>query len=159
MPIDRSNLDEFTRAYITAALWSSSTAECVSDTCDWRGGDSDGVSCPKCGAPVYDQSLDNLEYGIDDIAEETLTQMIADCATFQQDNAEWIISEYRTHADHVDNTIDSQAGHDFWLTRCGHGCGFWDGDWTEPAATGLTEAGKRYGNVDLYVGDDGRIYA
>lgn len=22
-----------------------------------------------------------------------------------------------------------QAGHDFWLTRNGHGAGFWDGDW------------------------------
>lgn len=47
----------------------------------------------------------------------------------------------------------------FWLTRCGHGCGFWDGDWSEPAATILTDAAHAFGNVDLYVGDDGKIYA
>ncbi len=53
----------------------------------------------------------------------------------------------------------AMAGHDFWLTRCGHGAGFWDGDWPEPAASVLTEASKEFGNVDLYVGDDGQIYA
>lgn len=53
----------------------------------------------------------------------------------------------------------AMAGHDFWLTRCGHGAGFWDGDWPEPAATALTEASKAFRNVDLYVGDDGEINA
>ena len=38
-----------------------------------------------------------------------------------------------------------QAGHDLWLTRNGHGCGFWDGDWKEPAATLLTAAAKSLG--------------
>ena len=51
------------------------------------------------------------------------------------------------------------AGHDFWLTRCGHGAGFWDGDRPEPAATVLTKASKAYGEVDLYIGDDGKVYA
>lgn len=51
------------------------------------------------------------------------------------------------------------AGHDFWLTRSGHGAGFWDGDWPEPAASTLDKASKEFGNVDLYVGDDGQIHA
>jgi hypothetical protein len=53
----------------------------------------------------------------------------------------------------------AMAGHDFWLTRCGHGAGFWDGDWPEPAASILDRASRQAGNVDLYVGDDGLIYA
>ncbi|MDH1266753.1 hypothetical protein N5C81_03870 [Rhizobium pusense] len=53
----------------------------------------------------------------------------------------------------------AMAGHDFWLTRCDHGAGFWDGDWPEPAASALTEASKEFGNIDLYVGDGGQIYA
>lgn len=69
----------------------------------------------------------------------------ADCASFYADNSEHFMS-------------DEAAGHDFWLTRCGHGAGFWDGDWPEPQATILDEAAKRFGNVDLYVGDDGEIY-
>jgi hypothetical protein len=51
------------------------------------------------------------------------------------------------------------GGHDFWLTRNGHGCGFWDGDWDEPDATTLTDASNAMGGVDLYVGDDGVVYA
>ena len=44
-----------------------------------------------------------------------------------------------------------RAGHDFWLTRNGHGAGFRDGDWPEPFAAKLTEAAKRAGERDLYV--------
>lgn len=50
-----------------------------------------------------------------------------------------------------------QFGHDFWLTRNGHGVGFWDrglGDLGDK----LTDVAKSYGNCDLYVGDDGLIY-
>lgn len=84
-------------------------------------------------------------YGPEDIAPETLDRMAADCATFQQENRTDIGSDF------------SQAGHDFWLTRNGHGAGFWDGDWPEPAATRLTDAGNRFGEFDLYVSDDGTI--
>ena len=42
-------------------------------------------------------------------------------------------------------------------SREGHGCGFWDGDWP---ITGdiLTKASEAYGEMYLYVGDDGKIY-
>jgi hypothetical protein len=50
-----------------------------------------------------------------------------------------------------------QAGHDFWFSRCGHGVGFWD--------RGLGEVGDRlhnlaqdFGNLDPYMGDDGKVY-
>ena len=54
--------------------------------------------------------------------------------------------------------IIEQAGHDFWLTRNGHGAGFWDGDWPEPAATELTEAAHAAGEISAYLGDDGFIH-
>lgn len=105
----------FYRSYVATALWSSN------DESDESGGNP------------LDQN-----YDIDDIADETLAQMQADCHAFYE---------------------AAMAGHDFWLTRCGHGAGFWDGDWPEPAATALDNASKEFGNVDLYVGDDGQIYA
>ena len=51
----------------------------------------------------------------------------------------------------------SLAGHDFWLTRNGHGAGFWDGEWAYPSlyldiencGDFLTAAAKKYG--ELYV--------
>lgn len=52
-------------------------------------------------------------YGPDDLAPEALEKMKADCARFRADNAHDIEGRER------------QAGHDFWLTRNHHGCGYW----------------------------------
>jgi hypothetical protein len=52
----------------------------------------------------------------------------------------------------------SCGGHDFWLTRNGHGAGFWDGDWPKEAGDRLTKACEEFGEFDLYIGDDGMIY-
>lgn len=51
----------------------------------------------------------------------------------------------------------AEFGHDFWLTRNGHGTGFWDrghGD----IGKKLSDMAKVYGSVYLYVGDDGKIH-
>src|SRR5450755_4057063 len=84
------------------------------------------------------------KYGPEDLAPETLEKMKADCDKFQAENAQDIDGR------------KEQAGHDFWLTRCGHGAGFFDGDWPETGDR-LTEACKGYHEINLYVGDDGRI--
>ena len=130
-------LDEFTRAYIECALWSSM------DESDENTG----------GEPL------DANYGIDDIAPECLAEMQADCQDFQQSFGE--LFEGR----------EGRAGHDFWLTRNHHGAGFWDGDWRDAVPSGaewcdrykdvgeyLTAASHPYGEVNLYVGDDGKIY-
>jgi hypothetical protein len=98
------------------------------DESDERGGD-----------PLEDN------YNVFDLAEETLRKVVVECDRFQAENA----------ADIGDRWAD--AGHDFWLTRNGHGCGFWDGDWAD-AGDRLTEASERAGSCDLYIGDDGLIY-
>lgn len=49
------------------------------------------------------------------------------------------------------------AGHDFWLTRNGHGAGFWDRGLGELGER-LTVASKTFGSVDLYLGDDELVY-
>lgn len=87
------------------------------------------------------------EYGPDDLAPGTLAQMREDCEDFYEANE----ADIESWAD------DAQAGHDFWLTRNHHGAGFWD---RGRGALGdrLTDAAQVYGSVDLYVGDDGKIY-
>jgi hypothetical protein len=84
-------------------------------------------------------------YGPEDLAPLTLARIEADCARFRDENA------------HDIEGREAQAGHDFWLTRNHHGAGFWDGDWPE-AGDRLTEACKKYPEVNLYVADDGLIY-
>lgn len=50
----------------------------------------------------------------------------------------------------------AMAGHDFWLTSAGHGAGFWDGDW--PKYGDLLTKKCENQEINLYVGDDGKIY-
>lgn len=79
------------------------------------------------------------------VALETMVKAANDCAAFVAANEAAIAGRYE------------EAGHDFWLTRNGHGAGFWDGDWPE-AGDALTVAAKAFGEVNLYVGDDGFVY-
>lgn len=132
-------MDAFTTAYILTALWSST------DNSD-----------PETGGEPLDAN-----YTQGDIAPETLGRMIADCERFQAANAATIEAAISTGEVRYGPDFDEygRAGHDFWLTRCGHGAGFWDGSWPEPYATTLTDAAQAYGSVDLYIGDDGLIYS
>ena len=86
-----------------------------------------------------------------DPTPETIARMKADCAAFQANNAALLeqANEYAT---------DAQQGHDFWLTRNGHGAGFWDGDYPQELGDALTTASKGFGECDMYIGDDGKIY-
>jgi hypothetical protein len=96
------------------------------------------------------------ELGYADIAPSLLVKIKHDCNTFRSTYGGYFNSE---NCSYGGCPVDAYAGHDFWLTRNGHGCGFWDGDWAEPVATVLTEAAKGYGQLDVYVGDDNLIYA
>lgn len=117
--VSMAAMDEFTQAYLEAALWSSTDDE---------------------GKPL------DKNHSMQDFAPETLEKMKADAAKFQQENSEDIAGAAK------------QAGHDFWLTRSGHGAGYWDGDWEEEVGKRLTTAAKKFGEFDLYVGDDGLIH-
>lgn len=117
-------LDSFTKSYMETALFSSTDDN--------------------------DQPLDK-NYSIHDISEETKSEMMSDCADFQEMASELLQSQ-------ADDATDVRAGKDFWLTRNGHGAGFWDGDWEQQAGAALTKLAKSFGEVNLYVGDDGKIY-
>ena len=85
-----------------------------------------------------------------ELAPETRLDLEADCRSW------W--HRFGCFVDAADRTPE-QAGHDFWLTRQGHGAGFWDGDWPEPYAAMLTKGAECYGEFQTYAGDDGLIHA
>lgn len=116
-------MDKFTEAYVEAALWSSTDE-----------------STPSGGYPL------DRNYGLDNIASETLALMKADCAKFQTENAADIAADL------------GLAGYHFWLTRNGHGSGFWNGMWPDEVGERLTAASHKHGEFHLYVGDDGRVH-
>jgi hypothetical protein len=61
---------------------------------------------------------------------------------------------------HLPGWTASQAGHDFWLTRNGHGAGFWDREELVIGRLGefLTECADKMGGCYTYAGDDGLVY-
>jgi hypothetical protein len=113
------------RGYLEAALWSSN------DESDESGG----------------EPLDR-NYDIEDIAPETLDQMIGDVEDFVADNR---------HLLELTDLARGRIGHDFWLTRNSHGSGFWD-EGLGRLGDDLTKASHAYGSYYLYVGDDGQIH-
>lgn len=86
--------------------------------------------------------------GVEAIAPETRVKMRAELTDFVLKNQRLLM---------ISGLQDTQIGHDFWLTRNGHGAGFWD---RGLGAIGeqLTQACKAFPEVNLYIGDDGKIY-
>ena len=85
-------------------------------------------------------------YSASDIAPETMELIVEDCADFQERYGD-LLSE--------SGIDDSQAGHDFWLSREGHGSGFFDEDTIdEEFQEPLQEAAQSYGSFYLTVDED-----
>ncbi|MFA5186684.1 MAG: hypothetical protein WC551_09430 [Patescibacteria group bacterium] len=100
-----------------------------------------------------DNQLD-VRYSIDDFAPSARQEAIDDCQRFQAENAA-DLSQYS----HSQCPTDELAGHDLWLTRNGHGAGYWDRDYLpDDVGNRLTQAAHAMGERYLYQGDDGMLY-
>ena len=136
-------LDEFFENYIEAALWSTN------DESDESGGD-----------PLDDN------YDDTDIDPGTLASLKLECEAFLIEaeplilEAEELIErgEWKL-PDGSNYSVVAYAGHDFWLTRNEHGCGYWDGDWPDKIGEALTALSEKFDVINLCVGDDGKIYS
>ena len=128
----QNDIDEFTHGYKVAALWSSTDMD-------------------------SDEPLDQLDPE-PEWSEEALKKIKEDCEKFCEEQESDLIDYMLERVyDPSHGPVIGHAGHDFWLTRCGHGVGFWDRDLDE-LGDRLTEACEPYGNLDPYVGDDGLLY-
>lgn len=120
------DLDVFTKAYIYTAL------ETSSDENDY----------------YLDQN-----YGPGEIEYAAYARMVNDCKNFQRINASLLALE-DPRLD--DKAIAYKAGTDFWLTRNGHGSGFFE--WkNEMQAELLANSAHAFGSQNLYVTDSGTI--
>lgn len=124
-------LDAFTKGYITAAFW------------------------------LIDEEIKGAHFGR--LAVSALREAKADCLDFQRENASMLALAYAG-----DEYDAHRAGVDFWLTRNGHGAGYWDrGELTKikvgvrnetNVGDALADRASVYGSVDLYRGDNGKLY-
>lgn len=88
----------------------------------------------------------NAVYDLGDIAPKTESQAWDDVDAFVV-----LVGSQLTGID------PSSAGCDFWLTRNGHGAGFWDRGYGD-VGDALTIASETFGGCELYPGDDGKLY-
>ena len=130
------DLETFLKHYLLAALWSSS--------------DNDDTSLTE-------------EYCIDDFSAESIEKATKDCTDFIA-----LVNNLLTEAFELEtgdyyqyqqqHGLVEMAGHDFWLTRAGHGAGFWDRNLGK-IGDKLTKITKdNFRNLDLCVGDDNKLY-
>lgn len=123
----KTQIDDFTIGYITCALWSTSNDE----------GDY----------------LDTF-YDVEDITEESMQEIIRECKAFQDENKA-LLNQYYDAYTRWEYTSQVLAGHDYWLTRNGHGVGFWD--------RGLGELGEaltkacQYQARHLFINEDNKL--
>lgn len=83
----------------------------------------------------------DAHYCIYDLTAKALTTIKADCEAFQRDNAALLAQA----------GDKEQNGHDFLLTRNGHGTGFWDRGYEDGLGNRLTEAAHKAGETHAYV--------
>ena len=134
MTIQTPEFQQFLRGYVVALLWSS-TDEVDGETVN----------------------LDN-GYATSTAADDDCR---ADCLAFFEANRADIdaaVQAYGIPRRDGGDTGYHYAGHDFALTRNGHGSGYWDGDLPEELGARLTVASKAAGECWPYLGDDGTVY-
>lgn len=135
MKTTESDFRQFFTGFLTCALWSSHD------------------NSTESGGEPFDAN-----YSLDDIAFSSLLSMARECRDFMQANADDLLLYWEELPTRSEFGTMERAGHDFWLTKNGHGAGFWDrglGD----LGKRLSDASKAYGSTDLYLGEDGKIYA
>ena len=121
--------DAFLRQYLVTALWSST------DNADDSGG----------------EPLD-ANYSVSDFTKESLRKAKKDCDNFVAYAADELAQLKDEHG-----ADDGQNGHDFWLTRNGHGAGFWDRGYGK-LGDEISKKAKSFGSADIIVGRGGKLH-
>lgn len=133
-------VDAFWEAYVDCALWSSVVPY----------GELKRAGLVDAGDDDYDD--DDYRPLDDYVSEDDLSPA---------SEAEWRVDVDAFIADQwhdLRHLTPASAGHDFWLTRNGHGAGFWDRGYGDRGQR-LTDAAKAYGEVSPYIGDDGAVWS
>lgn len=122
-------LDSFTQGYIEAMFFTNT------------GSGDDG-------------DLENAS--VAELADDTLQEIVKDCVVFQVTNRADL--DEALDNGRINGYDETRAGHDFWYTRNGHGCGYWDRDLGDVGDKLADICRKQWHAVDVYRGDDGLIY-
>jgi len=132
MNITERQINLFILGYLTAALWSST------DSLPAQEGEEEGETV----------NLDQYEW-----ADGEAEKLHGECRDFIASNAPDLLAYAAARSHALEYDAFECAGHDFWLTRNGHGAGFWDRG-LEDLGKRLSDASKVCGGIDLYLDDN-----
>jgi hypothetical protein len=156
-----TDLNQILDGYITAALWTEEErlGNQARETNDITTRDPDFFD------DVSDESPDELQFmkimkdkeqkSIDsfsreDIDANSLIKAYTDIKEFIRLAGDIAVNEA------IEEKGFELLGHDIWLTRNGHGAGFFDHSYENEQQ--LMSAAKALKEVNLYLGDDGKLY-
>jgi len=95
----------------------------------------------------------NRNYSISDFSKEAIEKAESDCQKFL------VLAGGLPNYNSSIYSDEEMTGHDIWLTRNGHGSGFWDRETLERnEGMRLSNIADKMGNVDLYLGDDNKLH-
>ena len=137
----KAQIDTITKHYLIALLWTMPG----DDECE-----NPGDVIALCDLPP-----ETIEQ-----AKQDVTDFVNACGALFDQAMECYGDGYGQHQ--AAGSAEAAFGHDFALTRNGHGCGFWDRD-REGLPKFLGDAltrvcRKKFHECNLYIGDDGKAY-
>ncbi len=140
-------LPAFVQGYIEAAFFTDHNEMYDRDEWDSEQAQED-IADGRCSGSIPKDA------GYADMTEATLTDIMEDCKAFQEYAADLLEMAYQR-----EDYSEEQAGHDFWLTRNGHGAGFWDRGQLQAEGLGdrLSKRARKQGSVDLFW-QDGKVH-
>lgn len=133
-------IETITKHYLIAMLWTMP-------------GDDE------CENPGDDIAIEDLPPETIEEAKQDVIDFVDACGALFNQAMECYADGYGRHPDA--GSAEAAFGHDFALTRNGHGCGFWDRDNEGlPRVLGeaLTKACQGFPERDLYIGDNWKAY-
>ena len=89
-----------------------------------------------------------------ELSDESRLDIEADCRSFWRRYGCYVITDVCSEA--FSDSV-AQAGHDFHFTRNGHGVGFWVNEWPKADRDLLTKGAEAYGELNVYLDDNGEI--
>ena len=133
-------IESFTDGYAVATLWANTQGACDCEDTD---------TCPG------HQYTGDHYAGLDGFTEDSQVKIREECAAFVLSNVADILAYGEARRfDPRDGDVWAHAGHDFALSRNGHGTGFWDrglGD----LGRRLNDAADAWGEVNPWEPEDG----
>lgn len=157
--LEPTDLNKILDGYIEAALWTEE--ERLRD-------DAKSMNPPIRDDDYYDETDETEEekkflrimkskesktiesFSRDDINPDSLIKAYTDIKQFIKLAGDAAVNEA------INENGYEKMGHDIWLTRNGHGAGF--GDYWYENEKALKDAAKALREVDLYIGDDNKLY-